>query len=112
MTRLQAWRRSDSARQGDRVITTAYSERLNTTFREHLTPLVRHTLTLHEGMLLVGTVYNFCTPHESWDLARKTTPAMAAGITDHCWTWKRLLAPKRLGGWAWQPSCQQPSSNR
>jgi transposase-like protein len=100
--------------QGDGVINTAYIERLNATFREHLAPLARrcralarHTLTLHEGMCLAGTVYNFCTPHESLHHAQKTTPAMAAGITDHCWTVRELLSfhvpltrwapPKRRG---------------
>jgi hypothetical protein len=100
--------------QGDGMINTAYIERLNATFRQHLAPLARrcralarHTLTLHEGMFLVGTVYNFCTPHESLDPARKMTPAMAAGITDHCWTMHELLSfqvplsrwapPKRRG---------------
>jgi transposase-like protein/IS1 family transposase len=100
--------------QGDGVINTADIERLNATFREHLAPLARrgralarHTLTLHEGMFVVGTVYNFCTPHESLSLAQKTTPAMAAGITDHCWTMRELLSfhvplsrwapPKRRG---------------
>jgi transposase-like protein len=99
---------------GDGVINTAYIERLNATFRERLAPLARrcralarHTLTLHEGMFLVGTVYNFCTPHESLPPAQQTTPAMAAGITDHRWTMHELLAfhvplarwapPKRRG---------------
>ena len=100
--------------QGDGVINTAYIERLNATFRERLAPLarrcralVRQTLTLHQGMFLVGTVYNFCTPHESLNAVQKITPAMAAGITDHCWTMRELLAlpvppprwtpPKRRG---------------
>jgi transposase-like protein len=100
--------------QGHGVINTAYMERLNATFRERLAPLARrcralarHTLTLHEGMFLVGTAYNFCTPHESLSQAQKTTPAMAAGITDHCWTMHELLSfhvplsrwapPKRRG---------------
>jgi transposase-like protein/IS1 family transposase len=85
--------------QGGGVINTAYIERLNATFRERLAPLARrgralarHTLTLHEGMFLVGTVYNFCTPHASLSHAQKTTPAMAAGITDHCWTMHELLS--------------------
>jgi transposase-like protein len=85
--------------QGDGVINTAYIERLNATFRERLAPLARrcralarHTLTLHEGMFVVGTVYNFCTPHASLSHAHKTTPAMAAGITDHCWTMHELLS--------------------
>jgi transposase-like protein/IS1 family transposase len=100
--------------QGDGVINTAYIERLNATFREHLAPLARrcralarHTLTRHEGMFVVGTVSNFCTLHERLSQVQKTTPAMAAGITDHCWTMHELLAfhvppsrwapPKRRG---------------
>jgi len=39
-------------------------------------------------MWLVGTVYNFCTPHRSLG-AR--TPAQAAGLTDHRWTMHDLL---------------------
>jgi transposase-like protein len=86
--------------QGDGVINTAYIERLNATFRERLAALTRRgralarrTLTLQHGMYLIGTVYNFCTPHAS--LARaggKTTPAMAAGITDHGWSVRELLS--------------------
>jgi transposase-like protein/IS1 family transposase len=100
--------------QGDGVINTAYLERLNATFRERLAPLARRcrglarqTLRLHEGRFLVGTVYNFCTPHESLRRAQKTTPAIAAGLTDHCWTMQELLSfhvplpvwvpPKRRG---------------
>src|SRR5213078_4713711 len=100
--------------QGNGVINTAYIERLNATFRACLAPLARrcralarHTLTLHEGMFLVGTVYNFCTPHASLSHTQQTTPAMAAGITDRCWTMHELLSfhvplsrwapPKRRG---------------
>jgi transposase-like protein len=100
--------------QGGGVINTAYIERLNATFRERLAPLARrcralarHTMTLHEGMFLVGTVYNFCTPHESLSPTQQTTPAMAAGITDHGWKMHELLSfhvplsrwapPKRRG---------------
>jgi hypothetical protein len=86
--------------QGDGVINTAYIERLNATFRERLASLTRRgralarrTLTLQHGMSLIGTVYNFCTPHASLALAgRGTTPAMAAGITDHCWSVRELLS--------------------
>jgi hypothetical protein len=100
--------------QGEGVMNTADIERLHATFRERLAPLARrcralarHTLTLHEGMCLVGTVSNFCTPHASLSQAPRTTPAMAAGITDHGWTMYALLAlhvplsrwvpPKRRG---------------
>ena len=85
--------------QGDGVINTASIERLNATFRARCAPLARRgralareTLTLHAGMFVVGTVYNFCMPHESLCRAPKTTPAMAAGITDHCWTMQELLS--------------------
>jgi len=86
--------------QGGGVINTAYIERLNATFRERLAPLARRsralarrTLTLQHGMYLIGTVYNFCTPHASLPpTSGGTTPAMAAGITDHCWTVQELLS--------------------
>jgi len=86
--------------QGDGVINTAYIERLNATFRERLASLTRRgralarcTLTLQHGMYLIGTVYNFCTPHASLAHAGgETTPAMAAGITDHCWSVRELLS--------------------
>src|SRR5512145_3013838 len=100
--------------QGDGVINTAYIERLNATCRERLAPLARRcralarqTLTLHEGMFVVGTAYNFCTPHASLSQTRQMTPAMVTGITDHCWTMHELLSfhvppsrwapPKRRG---------------
>jgi transposase-like protein len=100
--------------QGDGVMNTADIERLNATFRERLAPLARRcralarqTLTRHEGMFLVGTVDNVCTPHASLSDAGVTTPAMAAGITDHGWTIRELLGfhvppprwppPKRRG---------------
>jgi len=104
------------------VINTAYIERLNATFRQRLVALVRRgralarqTQTLQHGMFLIGTLYNFCTMHESLrldcpvatDKWLNRTPAMAAGITDHCWSVKELLAyqvppprwrpPKRRG---------------
>ena len=85
--------------QGDGVINTAYIERLNATFRERLASLTRRgralarrTLTLQHGMYLIGTVYNFYTPHASLSHAGGTTPAMAAGITDHCWSVRELLS--------------------
>jgi transposase-like protein len=86
--------------QGPGVINTASIERLHATFRERLASLTRRgralarrTLTLQHGMYLIGTVENFCTPHASLAHAgRGTTPAMAAGITDHCWTVQELLS--------------------
>jgi len=89
------------------VINTAYIERLNATFRAHLAPLTRRgraiartETALTAGMWLVGTAYNFCWPHDSLrqrapDRAPRKwlqrTPAMAAGLTDHCWSLHELL---------------------
>ena len=89
------------------MINAAYIERLKATFRERLASLTRRgralarrTATLHHGMYLIGTVYNFCAPHASLRRAGVTTstsggartPAMAAGITDHGWTVQELLS--------------------
>jgi transposase-like protein len=111
--------------QGGGVINTAYIERLNATFRSRLAGLVRRgrsllrqTTALQAGVYLVGTVYNFCTYHQSLRVplligrsGRRhwvpRTPAMAAGLTDHRWTVRELLSyhvppsrwtpPKRRG---------------
>ena len=96
---------------GCQVLNTAYMERLNGTFRARLAPLARRTHhlvhrkeVLHAGMYLVGALYNFCTLHASLTLGdgQQRTPAMAAGITDHCWSvrellWHRVPPPR------WQP---------
>ena len=104
-------------------IHTAYSERLNATFRSRLAPLGRrgraiaHQVeTLTAGRYLVGGAYNCCWEHASLRQAapagagrkwQARTPAMAAGLTDHCWTLRELLSyqvplpawvpPKRRG---------------
>jgi len=92
---------------GGGTIQTAYIERLNGTFRARLASLVRRTRAggrtvarLERGMWLIGTLYNFCTPHGS--LARGQTPAMASGITDHCWCVDELLH-YRVPPAAWRP---------
>ncbi len=97
------------------VLNTAYIERLNGTFRARLAPLARRTHhlvhrkeVLHAGMYLVGALYNFCTVHASLTQAsgQPQTPAMAAGLTDHCWSvrellWHRVPPPR------WQPPKQR-----
>ena len=112
--------------QGHGIINTAYIERLNATFREHLASLTRRgralarrMQTLRHGMYLIGTVYNFCTYHESLRLAApgggrvcvQSTPAMAAGITEHCWSVRELLSfhvpPSR-----WTPPKQRGRPSR
>jgi transposase-like protein len=105
--------------QGGGVINTAYIERLNATFRSRIAALVRRGRalarqipTLHAGMYLVGTVYNFCTYHKSLRVPLylpngrcrwlRRTPAIAAGITGHCWTVEELLS-FRVPPPPWQP---------
>jgi len=99
------------ASQGQGGINTAFIERLNATFRQHLAPLARRSRclaqqpeTLLAGMYIVGCVYNFCTYHHSlrlpFFLAKggqrwlQRTPAIAAGLTDHLWTMEELFSFK------------------
>jgi hypothetical protein len=94
--------------QGAGGLKTAASERLNATCRERLAllarrcrALARQPLPLREGLCVVGIVSNGCTPHESLHTGQKTTPAMAAGSTDHGWTRQELLSvPVPLPRWA------------
>ena len=99
------------ATPGCSVANTAYIERLNGTFRARLACLTRRThglarqaRTLEHGMYLVGTIYNFCTFHQSLTTRdhRRQTPAMAAGIADHRWTVHELLR-YRVPPPRWQP---------
>lgn len=97
--------------QGQGGINTAFIERLNASFRQWLNPLARRTRTLarkpetlQAGMYLVGTVYNFCSYHQSLRIPYfisekskrwlKRTPAIAAGLTDHQWTLHEVLLYK------------------
>jgi transposase-like protein len=99
------------ASQGGGFINTAYIERLNATFRQRLACLARRTRALARtpellawSMYLLGCVYNFCTPHQSLRLKLyldghrhrwvQRTPAMAAGLSHHCWSVKELLCFK------------------
>lgn len=104
--------------QGGGVLNTAYIERLNASFRAYFAPLVRRsraaartTPTLTAGMYLLGCVHNFCRYHDSLALELvlphgrrwlRRTPAIAAQLTDHCWTMPELLSYK-LPPPAWEP---------
>ena len=99
----------ESQRCCEAVLNTAYIERLQATFRARLAPLVRRTragvrqrATLEAGMWLVGSCYNFCWAHRSLRRERgggdppggrwvESTPAMAAGLSDHPWSVEELL---------------------
>lgn len=82
----------------EQVLNTAYIERLNATFRQRLCgltrrgrALLRKPQTLTAAMYLLGCLYNWCTPHQSLSKDGPTTPAMAAGLTNHVWSVGELL---------------------
>ena len=100
-----------ATQNGKGVINTAFIERLNATFRQRLNNLVRRTRTLARrsetllaGMYLVGCFYNLCDYHQSLRLKLSVgsfghhwvqcTPAIAAKLTDHQWTYAELFAFK------------------
>lgn len=80
----------------DDKISTSYAERLNLSVRMHVRRFTRLTnahsksTPHHEAMVALFVAwYNFARPNLA--LGKKTTPAMAAGITDHVWTIRELL---------------------
>lgn len=98
-------------------VSTALVERVNLTMRQALAPLVRKTTSfckereaMRKRVTFFHAFYNFARPHQSLQtplpvhLRRRTgairprwrhrTPAMAAGLTDHVWTFRELLTAK------------------
>ena len=99
------------------TISTALVERVNLTLRQALAPLARKTSSfckdrerLRQRVVFFHAFYNGARPHMSlrqplllhertrhgairlrW---RECTPAMAAGLTDHVWTFRELLTAK------------------
>jgi len=81
------------------TINTAYIERINSTFRSRMSfstrrsrCLLRNEKKLENMMYLVGTFYNFCTPHKSLSNKKnKMTPAMKYQIADKIWSSEELL---------------------
>jgi hypothetical protein len=95
-------------------INTAFVERLNLSMRQHVaaigrrvTTLCKHEDGLRQQLTLYHVYYNFCLPHASLRVPlpqplpthgtgsakqwRPSTPAMAAGLTDHVWTLREVL---------------------
>ena len=95
-------------------IQTAFIERFNLSMRQHVAAVGRRVTTVCKGedgvrqQLALYHVYdNFCLPHASlrmpFELPEPThgtgsakrwqpqTPAMAAGLTDHVWSFREML---------------------
>src|SRR5215467_10002127 len=98
-------------------ISTSLIERLNLTLRHALAPLVRKSWSfckdrthMRRRVVLFQAFYNFARPHMSLRLPLSAqashasgliqpkwchqTPGMAAGLTDHVWTFRELLTAK------------------
>jgi IS1 family transposase/transposase-like protein len=98
-------------------ISTSLLERLNLTLRHALAPLVRKSWSfckdrnqMRRRVVFFQAFYNFARPHMSLRLPlpeqelhasgliqpkwRHRTPGMAAGLTDHVWTFRELLTAK------------------
>src|SRR5205085_427208 len=78
------------------LISTSYVERQNLTMRMGMRRFTRLTNAfskkvenLAHAVALHFMHYNFCRPHQS--LGKKTTPAMASGLTDHVWTLEEIV---------------------
>jgi IS1 family transposase len=78
-------------------ISTSYVERSNLTMRMGMRRFTRLTNAfskkvenLAASVALFFMFYNFGRPHQS--LGKNTTPAMAAGISDHVWTCEEIAA--------------------
>ena len=98
-------------------ISTSLIERLNLTLRQSLAPLVRKSLgfcknreLMRRRVTFFQAFYNFSRPHQSLRVPLPEnqrfsqgaihtkwlprTPGMAAGITDHVWSFRELLTIK------------------
>jgi len=83
------------------LISTSYVERANMSMRMGMRRFTRLTnafskrVEMHEhSVALFSMHYNFARPHETLTrkAGRKTTPAMAAGLTDRVWTLGEIVA--------------------
>ena len=79
-------------------ISTSYVERQNLTMRMSMRRFTRLTnafskkLENHMHAISLHFMdYNFCRPHKTLSKPYATTPAMAAGLTDHVWEIKEVI---------------------
>jgi hypothetical protein len=80
------------------TISTSGIERQNLTMRTSMRRLTRFTngisrsvLHLRAALALHYVHYNYGRPHKSLANPYPRTPAMAAGLADHIWTWDEIL---------------------
>jgi IS1 family transposase len=80
-------------------ISTSHAERQNLTMRMSMRRFTRLTNAFSKklqnhmyAIALYFMHYNFCRAHKSLSNPYPTTPAMAAGLTDHIWAIEDLLA--------------------
>jgi hypothetical protein len=78
-------------------ISTSHVERMNLTIRMGMRRFTRlangfskKVENLAHAVTIQFMFYNFARPHSS--LGKNTTPAMAAGISDHVWTTYEIAA--------------------
>jgi hypothetical protein len=88
--------------RGEDVLTPAFLERLNGTFRERVACLTRNSRqaasrvqALRTGMDLRGCTSKFCFVHHELSTEKHggnpCSPAMASGLPDHVWSFGELL---------------------
>ena len=81
------------------LISTSYVERQNLTMRMSMRRFTRLTnafskkIENHElALALYFMHYNFARPHKTLSNPYPTTPAMAAGVTNHIWTAEEIVS--------------------
>jgi hypothetical protein len=94
---LSETRKVISGNPADALISTSYVERQNLTMRMGMRRFTRLTngfskkVQNHAAMVALHFLYyNFGRVHSS--LGKLTTPAMAAGVSDHVWTCDEIAA--------------------
>ena len=114
--RVQVRCGSQRLKQLGLTVSTSLIERLNLTLRASIAPLVRKSPSfcktpqrLRHRIIFFHAFYNLARPHmslrrslidESTDVTRfhpkyeQRTPALAAGLTDHIWSFRELLTAK------------------
>jgi IS1 family transposase len=80
----------------ERYVSTSYAERQNLSMRMHMRRFTRLTNAFSKklenhvhALSLYYMYYNFARPHKT---LKGKTPAMAAGITDHVWSFEEIAS--------------------